>query len=773
MVMHVVWGEFMKRTILRITGTWIFIFFIQTAGAAPLPPPTGLMTNLLTKPEKSLMTTLKPAFSWVLPHASDNDHQTAYQLLVASTPELLEADKGDLWNSGKVMGSTSLHIPYAGKPLQPHTTYHWKVRVWNSTDSVSGYSERQTFHIGDAMRSKQWPGESRWVQLDTGEGTGFWTFEDRPPIQYHPAYPIRINRRADGNWFVAFERAGFANVALTLNWKASPKGSNDTTILVRIGEKNVGDSIDVHPGGGVIYQEYPLPIRAGTHTYYLDIPRFEAKYPHSQVMPEHMMEVIPFRFVEIRSTGLQVSVISAEQLKLHVPSDEHASYFVSSDTLLNRIYDLCRYSIIANTFNGDYAASQRERMMYEADAYIHQMGHYAVDREFATARYSLENMIYHATWPTEWISHSIMMVWMDFLHTGDTSVIRKNYRALQPKLMTALTMPNGLISTTTGLVTEDFRKSIFFNGEALRDIVDWPQRSEALPEGGETDGYVFTDYNTVVNAFHYHTLILMETMARTIGDKNEAEQYRKRRVRFYDIFQRQFFDSQRGIYTDGVGTDHASLHANLYPLVFGLVPENRKPGVLEYIKSKGMACGVYSANYLLEGLFDAGEDAAALSLLTSTGDRSWYNMLRVGATMTTEAWDNKYKNNNGWSHAWSSSPAHILPRKLIGIEPTEPGFRRVRIRPQPAGLDWAKAKLPTIRGPIEVAFERQRNDFQLTVSLPANVVGEVYLPIPEETDSVEVSQNGKVKTGNVVGKYIRLDNVGSGTHVFRLRGKPM
>ena len=45
----------------------------------------------------------------------------------------------------------------------------------------------------------------------------------------------------------------------------------------------------------------------------------------------------------------------------------------------------CKY------YNGDYANSQRERMMYEADCYIQQMSHYSVDREFAIGRYSLEN----------------------------------------------------------------------------------------------------------------------------------------------------------------------------------------------------------------------------------------------------------------------------------------------------------------------------------------------------------------------------------------------
>jgi len=318
-------------------------------------------------------------------------------------------------------------------------------------------------------------------------------------------------------------------------------------------------------------------------------------------------------------------------------------------------------------------------------------------------------------------------------------------------------------------VTDEFKESIFFNGKELRDIVDWPQRSSAIPEGGETDGYVFTDYNTVVNAFHYHTLRLMEKMARAVGKTQEAGQLRKRHTTFFKAFQRHFFDHTRGIYTDGIGTDHASLHANLYPLVFGLVPEKEKQRVLDHIKTKGMACGVYSANYLLEGLFDAAEGAYAMSLLTSKSDRSWYNMLRVGATMTTEAWDNKYKDNNGWSHAWSASPVHILPRKVLGITPAEPGFKRATIKPQPAGLTWAKAKLPTIRGPIEAGFEQEAHGFALAVSLPANMKADVYLPIPPEVDHFTLSQNGVVTKEAVrKGNHVLLKDVGAGRHELKL-----
>ena len=57
--------------------------------------------------------------------------QTAYQVLVASSEELLKKDKGDLWDSGKVESDQSIQVEYAGKPLESRMQCHWKVRVWD------------------------------------------------------------------------------------------------------------------------------------------------------------------------------------------------------------------------------------------------------------------------------------------------------------------------------------------------------------------------------------------------------------------------------------------------------------------------------------------------------------------------------------------------------------------------------------------------------------------------------------------------------------------
>jgi hypothetical protein len=410
-----------------------------------------------------------------------------------------------------------------------------------------------------------------------------------------------------------------------------------------VGEKNRDNAVEHKPGGGIIYARFQLTLQPGKHSYPVPIPRFVARYPESQALPPQMREVIPFRYCQVLPGTESVTVEGAQQLRLNIEFDDTASSFSSSSEALNQVYDLCKYSIKVNTFNGDYAGSERERMLYEADTYIEQMSHYAIDREYTIARYSAANMIHHATWPTEWIPHSVFMAYADYLNTGNTRFISEYYDELKPKTLLTLAGDDGLVSSRTGLQTLDFLNSIHYQHGQLRDIVDWPK--------GETDGFVFTNVNSVVNAFHYRSLVLMEKIAAALDKPDDAAFYRQHAERVKAAFNEKFFDSQRGIYVDGIGTGHASIHANLFALAFGLVPSNRCAAVAGFVKSRGMACSVYPTVYLLEALYDAGEDRYALNLMTSDSDRSWLNMIRAGSTVTTEAWDVKYKVNEGWTHA--------------------------------------------------------------------------------------------------------------------------
>ena len=751
---------------LRV-GSLLPLAAAAAAVAADLAPvavadrPTGLLCELLSQPEKSVITARGPEFGWIVPTRHPDDRQTAYRLLVASTPALLAREIGDLWDSGRVAAAQSINVRYAGRPLAPQQRYWWAVQTWDRLGQATAFSAPQCFCTGEFDRpDRRWPGESRWVSLADEQGQLRWTLENRPPTAFHPRPPVRLVRASDGSSFLDFGRAAFAALELTLAWTPADPAQRECTVQVALGEKNQGTRVDPKPGGGIIFGQYPLRLRPGEHTYTVELPRFKPRYPHSQVLPAQLPEVMPFRYVHVAPGQENVVAVAGRQLCLWSLFDDEAASFACSDATLNAIYELCKYSVKVNTFNGDYAASQRERMMYEADSHIHQTSHYAVDREYSIGRYSLENMIFHASWPTEWIPHAIFMAWADYRQTGSTRCLERYYEELKPKTLLALAGPDGLISTRTGRQTPEFLRSIHFNGKELKDIVDWPT--------GEADGFVFTDYNTVVNAFHYRALALMAELARVLGRAADAADYAQRAARVQAVFQEKFFAAQRGVYVDGLGTDHASLHANLFPLAFGLVPAAHRASVVAFVKSRGMACSVYPTVFLLDALYEAGEEQYALDLMRATSDRSWVNMLRVGSTVTTEAWDIKYKKNGGWTHAWSTAPVQIIPRRVLGIVAVEPGFGRVRIQPSPGDLTQAQMRLPTIRGPIAVAYRRLGPAAcELRVTLPANVTADIGVPTWGHPGA-DVRVDGQFRPGrrDADGRRVWIDAVGAGTHTF-------
>ena len=267
-------------------------------------------------------------------------------------------------------------------------------------------------------------------------------------------------------------------------------------------------------------------------------------------------------------------------------------------------------------------------MPYEADAYIQQMSHFSIDREYSIAKYTINFLLDHASWPTEWQMHMVLMAWEYYMQTGDKNLLIDRYEDLKRKSLIAFTDDSGLISTRTGKKTEEFLRTLNFPGnvEQFRDIVDWPQgtpkgkKNEGYQspfEGGETDGYVYTDYNTVVNAFHYRTLVLMGKIAEVVGNHEDQQFFDQRSKEHKTIFLSTFFNKKKGVFKDGESTDHSSLHANMFPMAFGMVPEKDIKTVTEFIKSRGMACSVYGSQYLLEALYHAGEADYALQLMTS------------------------------------------------------------------------------------------------------------------------------------------------------------
>lgn len=688
------------------------------------------MCGLVAMPERTTLPTAYPRFSWVVSSTQKNDLQTACQIRVAATVEAL--GKNSLWDTGRMTTDRSVAVRYAGKPLRAGQAYVWQVRTWNRQGKASAWSKPQQFRIGDL--GKTGPGADRLTSA-------------RYPLAQTEVKPVEVAKFADGHYFLDFGRDAFGTLKLTVTATEAGK-----PLVIHLGEATEKEQrVHRKPGGSIRYERIEMSLQAGTHTYVVPLPERDRRR-----MPPEIGAVMPFRYAEVEGSPSEITAETARQVMVHNPFNDSAVSFSSSDPRLNAVWELCRYSMKATSFCGIYVDGDRERLPYEADAYINQLGHYSADREFTLARYSHEYLMQHPTWPTEWILHSVMMAWADYLYSGDPDSLEAFYQDLKAKALRSLAREDGLI-VTAGRPTDPATLAAI-RGKRLQDIVDWPP--------AERDGYQMRPVNTVVNAFHFHALVLMARIADALGKTDDAAMFRADAARVRRAFNDKLFNSSTGLYVDGEGSAHSSLHANMFALAFDLVPPERRGKVADFVASKGMACSVYGAQYLLEALYAAGKAKEARELITAPTDRSWAHMVYdVKTTITLEAWDNKYKTNQDWNHAWGAAPANILPRFLLGVEPTSPGFRTVRIRPQPGGLQRASLKLPTVRGTIETAFVASSEKFTLFVRLPANVTGQAYLPRLGRKDN-RVTVDGVRRTGVVEGDFIVVAPLGSGAHTL-------
>ena len=104
-----------------------------------------------------------PTFSWKLPVSENNISQSAYHIVVASSPDLLPGN-ADLWDSEKQTSEQSTWITYGGKSLESRQKVYWQVKYWNQDKEASNWSAINHFELG-LLNNKDW--KAKWIGLDT------------------------------------------------------------------------------------------------------------------------------------------------------------------------------------------------------------------------------------------------------------------------------------------------------------------------------------------------------------------------------------------------------------------------------------------------------------------------------------------------------------------------------------------------------------------------------------------------------------------------------
>ena len=182
------WSLLLVALLLRFAG-------LQLAEAQESPAKLRV-SNLLCEYQENPtgIDSPRPKLGWQLQSDYQNQAQRCYQVLVASTPAMLRAGKGDLWDSGRVKSSESTHVKYAGRPLKSRLQCYWKVRVWDEGGHASEWSEPGYWEMSLL-------GQQDWRALWIGSGPAH---EPRPPSGFFKSTneltsvsePVRIDGRS-------------------------------------------------------------------------------------------------------------------------------------------------------------------------------------------------------------------------------------------------------------------------------------------------------------------------------------------------------------------------------------------------------------------------------------------------------------------------------------------------------------------------------------------------------------------------------------------------
>lgn len=141
---------------------------------------TSLKTENMTNPLG--IDAERPRFSWKTMAATEtNVLQKAYQIMVSSTVEKLNANVADVWNSGKVNSANQLWIPFGGGELKSNQQFFWKVKVWtNKGESV--WSETAFWSMG-ILNEVEWR-SAQWIGMDKAMPWDDESYNSRLSVRY-------------------------------------------------------------------------------------------------------------------------------------------------------------------------------------------------------------------------------------------------------------------------------------------------------------------------------------------------------------------------------------------------------------------------------------------------------------------------------------------------------------------------------------------------------------------------------------------------------------
>ena len=280
--------------------------------------------------------------------------------------------------------------------------------------------------------------------------------------------------------------------------------------------------------------------------------------------------------------------------------DQEDSSFKATDgsdaaTLLNRLWELSKYSIEATNQDVFTDSQARERAPYEGDLLVNSSTSYAVSENYSLARHSNEWLIDNQTWPNDYRIFSVEMSYLDYMYTGNKDSISEYYTGLKKKLTEEVEYED----SATGLIRANGSQA------GNTSLIDWPT--------SERDGYQGSYYDVVFNAEYVGIYLKMADISTALGKTDDAKYYTEKSEKLKESLLKYAYDKENGCFYDSLAKDyaatkHSSTHATAYALTYGVFDSQEMADQMcdfVYEKCKDEFKGsVYVTYFILKGLYN-------------------------------------------------------------------------------------------------------------------------------------------------------------------------
>ncbi|HUJ31915.1 MAG TPA: alpha-L-rhamnosidase C-terminal domain-containing protein [Candidatus Acidoferrum sp.] len=413
----------------------------------------------------------------------------------------------------------------------------------------------------------------------------------------------------------------------------------------------------------------------------------------------------PLRFKSIRLDSIYYPV-------------RYSGSFESSDAVLNRIWAVGAYTAHLCMQDAIWDAPKRDRMPWMGDLDV--SGH-VIDAVFADRflmRDSMSRLIDEAGVPLNRDVNTIPG-YSAFWVMGEADY----YRHIGDKTY-LMSLHGSLVRLLTYMEGELDDRGLFANTRKAWPFVDWsPDFQKDTPEARAATAFEF------YRAFTDGAWLLAE-----MGDAAGASKYGARAQSMREAAQKFLLDPK-------TGTFGSRWQENAMAVYSGVADEKQTAAIWAQVLSHPpqFMISPYYNFYAISAMAHAGHRRKTLDWIR----KYWGGMIDEGATSFWEGYDPSWPKDDfhanlqaddgkgyytSLAHGWSSGPTVWLSEEILGVRPTAGGFLEATIRPDLAGLEWARGAVPTPAGLIRLDYKSAKG-LDARIEIPPGVHALISMPV--------------------------------------------